>query len=137
MSSIPECGVFDSGSFFDALHERPGRRRLAALFCCAVALVLLPGWNSAVAQDGAGSTADGLSAMGVPASQNIDGGSDQSVSMMPSRAVTLSADQIISVLQQNPDLTAELKQLIVDRMQQQGVQADPASISSIGVGTGR
>ena len=41
----------------------------------------------------------------------------------------LSSDQIIAILQQNSDLTTELKSQLADRMQQQGMQVDPNSIS--------
>ena len=41
----------------------------------------------------------------------------------------LSADQIISILQENPDLVVELKSQLADRMQQQGMQIDPNDIS--------
>ncbi len=46
-----------------------------------------------------------------------------------SNQAPLSSDQIIAVLQQNPDLAAELKSQLADRMQQQGMQVDPNSIS--------
>jgi protein involved in polysaccharide export with SLBB domain len=41
----------------------------------------------------------------------------------------LSADQINSILQQNPDLMTELKSELADHLQQQGVQIDSESIS--------
>ncbi|HEX4037354.1 MAG TPA: SLBB domain-containing protein [Acidobacteriaceae bacterium] len=41
----------------------------------------------------------------------------------------LSADQIIAILQQNPDLLADLKSEVAGQMQQQGMTVDPASIS--------
>jgi protein involved in polysaccharide export with SLBB domain len=41
----------------------------------------------------------------------------------------LSAEQIIAILEQNPDLVVELKSQLADRMQQQGVQIDPNDIS--------
>jgi protein involved in polysaccharide export with SLBB domain len=41
----------------------------------------------------------------------------------------LSADQIINILQQSPDLIVELKSQLADRMQQQGMQIDPNDIS--------
>ena len=41
----------------------------------------------------------------------------------------LPADQIISILKQNPDLDAELKSEVAGRMQEQGVSIDPNSIS--------
>jgi protein involved in polysaccharide export with SLBB domain len=43
--------------------------------------------------------------------------------------LTLSADQIIRILQQNPDLVVELKSQAADRMQQQGTPIDPNDIS--------
>jgi protein involved in polysaccharide export with SLBB domain len=51
-------------------------------------------------------------------------GSNDSTSQAP-----LSADQIISILRQNPDLDAELKTEIASRMQEQGMSVDPSSIS--------
>lgn len=42
---------------------------------------------------------------------------------------SLSSDQIIQILQQNPDLALELKSQLADRLQQQGVQIDPDEIS--------
>jgi protein involved in polysaccharide export with SLBB domain len=41
----------------------------------------------------------------------------------------LSADQIISILQQDPDLLMEVKSELAERMQEQGVQSDPDEIS--------
>lgn len=41
----------------------------------------------------------------------------------------LSSDQIISILQQNPDLVLELKSQIADRLQEQGKQIDANDIS--------
>jgi protein involved in polysaccharide export with SLBB domain len=41
----------------------------------------------------------------------------------------LSSDQIINILQQNPDLVVELKSQLADRMQQQGMQINPNDIS--------
>jgi protein involved in polysaccharide export with SLBB domain len=42
---------------------------------------------------------------------------------------SLSADQIINILQESPDLIVELKSELADRMQQQGTQIDPNDIS--------
>lgn len=41
----------------------------------------------------------------------------------------LSADQIIQILEQNPDLATELKSEVADQLQQQGVQISPDDIS--------
>lgn len=43
--------------------------------------------------------------------------------------VALSADQIITLLQQSPDLAVELKAFIADRLQEQGQQVDANDIS--------
>ena len=45
------------------------------------------------------------------------------------QSVALTSDQIISILEQNPDLAMELKSQIADRMNQQGMQIDPSEIS--------
>jgi protein involved in polysaccharide export with SLBB domain len=42
---------------------------------------------------------------------------------------TLSANQIIDILQQSPDLVMELKSQLADRLQQQGTQMAPSDIS--------
>jgi protein involved in polysaccharide export with SLBB domain len=41
----------------------------------------------------------------------------------------LPADQIIQILQQNPDLLTEVKAQVADRLQQQGTQVQPSDIS--------
>ncbi|ADV83389.1 polysaccharide export protein [Terriglobus saanensis SP1PR4] len=41
----------------------------------------------------------------------------------------LPADQIIQILQQNPDLTMEVKSQVADRMQQQGMQVEASNIT--------
>jgi protein involved in polysaccharide export with SLBB domain len=46
-----------------------------------------------------------------------------------SAPLTLSSDQIIHILQQNPDLIVELKSQVADRMQEQGTQIDANDIS--------
>jgi protein involved in polysaccharide export with SLBB domain len=42
---------------------------------------------------------------------------------------SLSSDQIIQILQQNPDLVVELKSQVADRLQQQGTQIDANDIT--------
>jgi protein involved in polysaccharide export with SLBB domain len=51
---------------------------------------------------------------------------NSSSSQVPS---TLSPDQIIQILQQNPDLVVELKSQVADHLQQQGTQIDANDIS--------
>jgi protein involved in polysaccharide export with SLBB domain len=43
--------------------------------------------------------------------------------------LSLSSDQIIRILQQNPDLVVELKSQVADRLQQQGTQVDANDIT--------
>jgi hypothetical protein len=43
--------------------------------------------------------------------------------------VTLSSDQIINILERNPDLVVELKSQMADRLQQQGTPIDASDIS--------
>lgn len=59
-------------------------------------------------------------------------GEDSNTSTSPGKLspqTALSADQIINILQQSPDLVMELKSQLADRMQQQGMQIDPNDIS--------
>lgn len=62
-----------------------------------------------------------------------DSGSDSNTSTSSGSAAApqsaLSADQIINILQQSPDLVMELKTELSDRLGQQGVQIDPNDIS--------
>ncbi len=46
-----------------------------------------------------------------------------------STPAALSADQIIEILQQNPNLTADIKSMAAERLEQQGTQVDPSNIS--------
>jgi hypothetical protein len=43
--------------------------------------------------------------------------------------LSLSSDQIIRILQQNPDLVVEVKSQVADRLQQQGTQIDANDIT--------
>lgn len=47
----------------------------------------------------------------------------------PSPSSVLSADRIIEILEQNPDLTVELKSLVADRMRAQGAQISANDLS--------
>jgi protein involved in polysaccharide export with SLBB domain len=47
----------------------------------------------------------------------------------PLAAVTLSSDQIINILERNPDLVMEFKSQMADRLQQQGTPIDASDIS--------
>jgi protein involved in polysaccharide export with SLBB domain len=60
------------------------------------------------------------------ATQNND---ESSAADNLSQSAPLSTDQIVSILEQNPDLLLEVKSQLADRFQQQGVQVDATDIS--------
>jgi protein involved in polysaccharide export with SLBB domain len=75
-----------------------------------------------------GGNSDSESAQISADSDELQGGPSTALaSSTPQTA--LSADQIINILQQSPNLVLELKSELADRMQQQGVQVDPTDIS--------
>jgi len=72
----------------------------------------------------------GLATTGSADSENLGGdrgASTRSPTLTPSGS--LSSDQIVHILQQNPDLVVELKSQVADRMQDQGAQIDANDIS--------
>jgi len=79
-------------------------------------------------QDSAAVTANDASRSDNGLSSNPTGG----LSSNPTGLITgpaLSSDQIINILQQNPDLVVELKSQVADRLQEQGKQIDANDIS--------
>ncbi|MGC1784508.1 MAG: SLBB domain-containing protein [Acidobacteriaceae bacterium] len=87
-----------------------------------------PTSTQATAQSQTGNAGNGSATMSAD-SDNSEGG-DSSTGLTGSTPQTaLSADQIINILQESPDLVVELKSELADRMQQQGVQIDPNDIS--------
>jgi protein involved in polysaccharide export with SLBB domain len=72
---------------------------------------------------------DSLSAMGVPAAATDDdsSGTSGSGNLVPSQS--MSANQIITILQQNPDVVDDVKENIADYFQQQGQQVSASDIS--------
>jgi protein involved in polysaccharide export with SLBB domain len=53
----------------------------------------------------------------------------QTSSLITAQNAPLSADQIVTILEQSPDLVVELKSQLADRMQQQGTQIETSDIS--------
>ncbi len=79
---------------------------------------------------GLGGSSSGLG--GTDASQSDSSQDDRSRSSSADNLAvpaSLSADQIIHILQQNPDLVVELKSQVTDRLQQQGTPIDANDIS--------
>lgn len=70
----------------------------------------------------------GLSSLSGESDDPEDEGRPTTSANLPPQT-TLSAEQIINILQESPDLVLELKSELADRMQQQGVQIDPNQIS--------
>jgi protein involved in polysaccharide export with SLBB domain len=73
--------------------------------------------NSAASTDSADSEEPGENRDASTSSSSLSG------------SFTLSSEQIIRILQQNPDLVVELKSQVADRMQEQGAQIDANDIS--------
>jgi protein involved in polysaccharide export with SLBB domain len=69
--------------------------------------------------------------LGATEQSQSDGSQDDKSSSSSALAVpaTLSSNQIIHILQQNPDLVVELKSQVADRLQQQGTPIDANDIS--------
>jgi protein involved in polysaccharide export with SLBB domain len=122
-----------------------GSVRLSRIFCFAAAGILvllssiaaLPAYGQGMAaatstqttaQSQTDDSGSGSAAMSANSNDTEIGDSSTGfVGMAPSTA--LSADQIINILQESPDLVVELKSELADRMQQQGMQIDPNDIS--------
>jgi protein involved in polysaccharide export with SLBB domain len=87
-----------------------------------------PASTQIVAQSQPGDTVSGSAATSADSDGSNDG--ERSTGFADLRPQTaLSADQIINILQESPDLVVELKSELADRMQQQGVQVDPNDVS--------
>lgn len=70
--------------------------------------------------------------LATPAGAGDRYGEDQSISAhggVSTSSFGLSSDQIIQILQQNPDLVLELKSQVADRLQEQGKQIDANEIT--------
>lgn len=72
--------------------------------------------------------ADLDSGAATPANANSQA-TDASGLPAPSPGVTISSEQIIEILEQNPDLMVELKAMMAERLQQQGVDVSADDIS--------
>jgi protein involved in polysaccharide export with SLBB domain len=120
--------------------------RMSRLGCFAAALILAisasnvalsaygqapagPTSTQTAAQSQTGDIGDGVSAVTPAESDDTEGGGRSTGSAGLTPQTALSAEQIINILQESPDLVVELKSELADRMQQQGVQVDPNQIS--------
>lgn len=120
--------------------------RVAWTNCFAAALILAISASTVALSAYGQATADPALTQTAAQSQTDDIGSGESAAMSsesddmedggrsPGSAgltpqTALSAEQIINILQERPDLVVELKSELTDRMQQQGVQIDPSQIS--------
>lgn len=142
-----------SASFAVTASIRPRRQsskilasaRASRTVCFAVALILALSTSTVAPSAYGHATADPTSTQTASQSQtgNIGGGlaatsadsddsadRDSSTGLADTPPLTaLSADQIINILQQSPDLVVELKSELADRLEQQGIQMDPNDIS--------
>jgi protein involved in polysaccharide export with SLBB domain len=122
-----------------------GCARLSRMFCFAAVWILvlssstaaLPAYGQGMAaptstqttaQPQTGDTGSGSAAISANSDDSEDGHSSTGLAgLTPPTA--LSADQIINILQESPDLVVELKSELAGRMEQQGVQIDANDIS--------
>lgn len=94
------------------------------------ALAQVPSDSSSIQGGGQSATDGGASAANSGDSGDSGGlGDPSSVTGSGLTPATLSSEQIISILQNNPDLLAEFKSQLADRLQQQGDQIDVNDIS--------
>ena len=122
----------------------PTRRSLRALLGAAVPvlafLIVITGTEGrghaqsdpSPVQDGAGLTPGNGGSRTATSDNSEDlGQAGESTTSAGSlgQTATLSTNQIMGILQQDPDLLMELKSQLADRMQQQGAQIDPNDIS--------
>lgn len=121
-----------------------GRARALRIAGLAMAWMLALCGVTGTAAYGQASAADSTPGVAQPSSDEPSGvsgglptdnegpGEDRDASTGPGRLApqgSLSSDQIIAILQRNPDLTEELKSQSADRMQLQGADIDATDIS--------
>src|ERR1700733_6082487 len=63
------------------------------------------------------------------ATTNDTNGSGSSIDAVTGSRIALPAGQIIAILQEKPEVIIELKSLLADMLQQQGIQIQPDSIT--------
>ena len=111
-------------------------RRTTRLICLSTRLVVLFAlWGSAFAQQVTAPASSPLSSTTDTTSTDSDSNSSSSSSSSISsgsqlgQRSSLTAAQITLILQQKPELVVELKSLVADQLQQQGVPAQADSIT--------
>jgi protein involved in polysaccharide export with SLBB domain len=88
--------------------------------------------SQGTAQTPAGDTPSDSTGSGLGSALSSDTDQDRDSSMSSGNGgipLSLSSDQIIRILQQNPDLVVELKSQVADRLQQQGTDVDANNIT--------
>jgi protein involved in polysaccharide export with SLBB domain len=98
--------------------------RFTHLSLAVVTLLALCG--SSLAQQVA---SPGTSPLSSPDTTSSDSDANISSGLQLNQRSSLTASQIISILQQRPELIVELKSLVADQLQQQGIQTQADSIS--------
>ena len=119
--------------------------RVSRMVCFAVSLILAISASTVAPSAYGQTTADPTSTQTVAQSQTGDVGGGSAATSAESddtqngerstgsagltSQTALSAEQIINILQETPDLVVELKSELADRLEQQGIQIDPTDIS--------
>lgn len=91
----------------------------------------VPGTVPSQTMSGSQATDDGVDSSGIlnDRDDTAQDRNDSTATRNAGQFAALPADQIVSILQQNPELLAELKSQLADRLQQQGTEIDVADIS--------
>ena len=119
-------------------HLVPGKKmqrvaRLMVVGCCActfsAAAQLLPGAGSSQGTTDSGTDRDSSGLATGQQGASVSGRDDLARNGSVQPGAALSADQITTILEQNPELASELKLQIADRLRQQGVDAAAGDVS--------
>lgn len=134
---MPHCPP----AFFDDEHGSPDRQSRGYVVAAILLIFYLAAGTSAHAQTPQGPTfaqstgqsatndsaAPSSAASGDP--EDLRNNRELGSALGAQTGSALSSDQIVTILEQNPDLVLELKTQLADLMGRQGVQVDPMDIS--------
>ena len=107
------------------------RRRFSQALFLGMALLFVT-CSTMVAQTSPSSPNASTTDAGAPSGSTATGntsGSDTSIAAATGSRMALPAGQIIAILQEKPEVNIELKSLLADMLQQQGIQIQPDSIT--------
>lgn len=128
-------GAEPSGNCDSSRPSLMGYFAAVGILALSSSIAALPAYSQGTADPNSTQTSvqsqiGGSNSGSATASANSDNPEEGSTGMAGlTHQTALSADQIINILQESPDLVVELKSELADRMLQQGVQIDPNDVS--------